>query len=419
MQLGWVSPEGTNSFSTASTIGTSIVIRPPIFKKFIERGDTVFWFGLKQGSHLFEGEDVGLVPIYEIKEVVNSHLREAQKEWEFGEVNNPNNYSMSKWRTTKAIRGTLKHMRRNMNMPELDVLFAEYMDNGMTQIVFFTCIILYYAQKDTVLYVRDTENKFRYVSEYKIKSDEPRDNMYSHRLGRYVRGRDIETLRGKIRMCYAFKAPWDDGTDGFYRIDHGGPLYFPMVYDPERELPLKFKNKHTPVVYIGNDNNRRPMFEEYYGNIRYNAQIYGNWIRRATNFSDEIRKRNKRVYFNPPIAQTEMLPELSRAYSTVFVTKKIYQQCGQVTTRSVEVSLAGTIAIVPDVLPEWDTWALEDFVVSGPSEMNRAIEHVMSLKKNQYRDAIMDQREVVSESFHVDKMFDVLLDQFEIDGVMI
>lgn len=415
MNIGWVSPEGTNDWRTVSTVGTSIVIRVPLFREWVNRGDKIFWYGLKENGHRLEGvEHKSIIPDYEMKRLVRDYLNEAKKAYEdLPKKEKKSITSKSKWQTERAIKGMLKTLV-DIEPAPIDVLFMEYMDNGMHQIVFFSVILLWYAQNtDVPIYVRDTENKFRYVSEYKILHDEARDNTYSHRLGRYVPEDLLSILRGRIRMVYAFDASeWDDGTEGFYRLP---PIFFPMVYDPSRELVIpKRKEMKTPVVYIGNDNNRRPMFTRWYGSLRHEAQIYGNWIRRAGDFVDGFQQ-NPNVNFNEPIKQDVMLERLRRAYSTVFVTKEIYAKCGQVTTRSVEVSLAGTIAVVPTSLPKWETWALSDFVVNSPDGMNNVIEDIMSMSSKQYRDAIMAQRQIVSEHYHTDVVMEMLEEEFRND----
>ena len=431
MKVGWVSPEGTNTWETVSTVGTSIIIRIPTFRRLLERNHDVIWFGLKKQGHLIEGKDEGLKPVYRINDYIKEFLREAKKKWDGGKVKNPNGYSMSKWVTTTAIRKSLKVLRA-APPPDIDVLFAEYMDNGMPQIVFFTVLVLHYAARDVPIYVRDTENKFRYVSEYKILSDSVRDNMYSHRLGRYVAEEDIQSLRGKLRMVYAFDASeWDDGTNGFYRLP---PLYFPLMYDPERELiiPLLSDKLTKPVVYIGNDNNRRPMFKKYYGGLKkYTARtlpadvrgrirmadVYGNWQRSAPGFVEEMNP--KRVRFNPPISQELMLRRLSESLCTVFVTKEIYAKCGQVTTRSAEVSLAGTLAVVPRRVPRADEWALSEFIVDDVDGMNKAIQFMTNMSDTAYVEAVYAQRGVIQNYYHADLMFDNLILAFMEDGVRV
>jgi len=387
-----------------------------MFNRFLWHGDSIEWFGLRKESHLLEGvKYLDIRPHEGTRALVMSSIRDATKLWKAGDVKNPHNLTMSKWISTTAIRHCLKHLERNP-LPKIDFLFAEYMDNGMSQIVYFSVLLLYYAKRDIPLYVRDTEHKFRYISELDKLHDTPRDNMYSHRLGRYVAESDIQSLRGKIRMVYAWDNPlWDTGTDGFYKTPS---VSLPVIYDPKRELPIQPVDvRKTPVVYIGNDNDRRPMFQTYYGGLKYRAEIYGNWNRRAADFVAQMADINPKVRFNDPIPQHLMLPRLAHSLSTVFVTKKIYKAVGQITDRACEVSLAGAVAVTPSEISNAGVWTLPEFIVGGVADMNRAIKSISRLSDKQYASVIKDQRKVISKHYDADFVMSDFIDVLISDGV--
>jgi hypothetical protein len=416
VNIGWLSPEGTNSFDSVSTLGTSINPRRYLLKRFLRDGHSVHWFGLKAGGHIFDSpeDEMNIRTYYDIKDQIQWYLKEGRKVWNEGKAKNPEDWSMTKWIISRAVRRTIRFMKK-LKLPKLDVLFAEYMDNGMGQVTFFSAIVLYYCDMDTVIYVRDTENKFRYITEYRVLYPETRDNMYSHRLERNIPEEYIQKLRGRVRMSYGFRGEWDEGTEGFYKTP---PLFLPFTYDDEREVDIDeaVRRKRTPVVYIGNDNNRQKMFREYYGAINYKSHIFGNWGVSAPDFVNDIILHNPNVVFKTPMQQKGMIERLSRAYSTVFVTKDIYMKCGQVTTRSAEVSQAAVIAVVPNTIPEAERFALDDFIVDGPDDMNDAIDHILGMKRSAYRDAIMDQRKLVKKHYGTGRTYRKMLKQFEEDG---
>lgn len=413
--VGWLCLDGTNSWGTNTTLGANLIIRQPLLQRFLDIGANVYFFGLREESNVIEGKTYdNLVPIGQLKQNINQLLRDYDKQWKA----DPKEGSMSKWVVGHAISDALDSLAKDP-LPKIDFLFAEYMDNGAAQIAYFSVILIHYAQRNVPIYVRDTERRFRYNSEIRELFDETRETMYSHRLGRYVDEEHLAELNGQIRMVYPFKAEWDDGTDGFYRTP---PIYMPIIYDPERELPLvKLKEKKHPVVYIGNDNNRREMLEMWYGSLCHEAFVFGNWRKRrgGEEYVESWKQRNPRIRFADPVPMSVMLPALQRGWTSVVVYPKHYVTLGQLTDRMAELPLAGTIPIAPSELWNAKEWTLKDFIVTSPADMNVSIENIMGFTQRDYDDAVHAVRELLKKNFDADQVFNDLCVALMKDGVKI
>lgn len=415
LRVAWLCLDGTNSWSTNSSLGANLIIRQPMLQRFLDLGCTVEWFGLREDTNVIEGKEYPNMHLYPlVKKYVNERLRVRQKEWDSKKKRDG---SMSKWVVGHAINDVLDWLDEEP-LPKADFLFAEYMDNGPSQIAYFSVILIHYARRNIPIYVRDTERRFRYNSEIQKLFESKRDTIYSHRLGRYVDEEHIESLRGMIRMVYPFDAEWDDGTNGFYR-DH--PFYMPIVYDPTRELPLlRLSSKSYPVLYIGNDNNRREMLERWYSVLRHKAHIYGNWRRRDLEYVNSWKEINKKVRFgDAPIPMIEVLPTLQKGWTSVVVYPKHYVTLGQVTDRMAELGLAGTIPIAPVELWNATQWTLPEFIVGDAKQLNRTIQSIMDMKQRQYDEAVMAVRLLLRENFDADYVFNDFCVTLMKDGIRI
>lgn len=423
MNLGWLCLDGTNTWSTVSTLGTGINVRLPIIKRLVASNDTISWFGIRKDSHLVEGEKNNRVlPYYEAAQVSGRLLRAAQKEWNenyaresWQRRNNPNKFPMSKWVGGRAVEDTLSYWKENKTLPVIDVLVAEYMDTGMGQIAFFSSILAHYAAQNVPIYVWDQERRFRYVSELKRLYADPRPNMYEHRLERYIPHRIIDLLRGKIKMCYPFDAEWDDGTNGYYRLPS---FNLSAIYDPARALSLPTRQeKIVPVVMVGNDNRRRPFIEKWYGGLKHKAQIHGNWEKRDAAYVNSWKEINRRVKFYPPMPQHLLLQTQRTGWATIHHLPQMSIDLGQVTYRVCEAPLAGTIMICPKDITTHERFTLSDFVASSPDHINQLVWDLMDMPMPLYHFALIEQRELVEKNFGADKVISDFLEMLIDDGV--
>ena len=415
--LGWVCLDGTNSWETNSSLGANLIIRQPLLQRFLDMGGTVHWYGLREESQEIEGRVYErLIPNPSVKRLVNDVVRDRQKKWQ---EKSTQEGSMSRWVIGTALDEILKYFEHNP-LPKIDFLFAEYMDNGPAQIAYFSAILLHYAKRNVPIYVRDTERRFRYNSELRELFDETRETMYSHRLGRYVYEDKLETLHGQIRMVYPFHAEWDDGTNGFYRTP---PVYMPIIYDDRRELPLaRLKDKNYPVLYVGNDNNRREMFEHWYGGLEHESYIYGNWRKRrgGEQYVEEWKQRNSKVTFSQdPLPMKIVLHMLQRGFASVVVYPKHYVTLGQITDRMAELAQAGIMPIAPSELWNAKEWTLDQFIVADIQKMNEQIDMIRGLSQSQYDEAVWEVRRLLASQFDADFVFNDLCVALMKDGIKI
>lgn len=424
MNIGWLCLDGTNSWDTVSTTGTDINVRVPLFNRLHDRGDKVIWFGLKPNSHLLEGDDLDFMrPHNEAIEICKVNVRAAQKIWDennkkrkWQKKHNAEGYPMSKWVGHAAVTATLATWDKNKNLlPNCDAFIAEYMDTGLGILVLFTSLLVHYARRGTPLYVIDFERRFRYVTELKLLHDEPRGNMYEHRLERYIPHSCIDDLRGKIRMIYPFACDWDDGTNGYYKTPS---IDLSVVYDVKRELSLpRLREKLAPIVMVGNDNKRRPFIEKWYGGLKYRADIYGNWAKRDSTYVESWREINRKVRFHEPVGQHELLQTLRTGYATIYHLPPMSIDLGQITYRVCEASLAGTINISPAEIKNPELYTLPQFVARDPKHLNQMLKGIMSMSEKQYQRVIQEQRKLVSHYFDADYVFDDFIEMLVMDGV--
>ena len=406
MNIGWVCIDGTNDWETVSTLGTCIDIRIAFFNRFLKnKRNKIYWFGVKKNSQTLEGKSISnLIPNKTLAAVRQAFL-ENRKKWanlpyrEKRSVTSP-----TKWLAEHAMDSLWVSVDNGtLEMPECDVVVAEYMDTGVHYQVYFAFVLAYYAKRNVPLFVRDPERRFRYTTEFSILHKQPRENMYEHRLGRFVSQETVDLLRGKIRMIYPFKAEWD--VNDFYRET---PLEIAVMYDKGRDLPIpdswESVKKH-PVVMIGNDNNRRPFIEKWYGGLRYPSQIYGNWADRDIKYAEGFDKISDLVWFNDSVGQDEVLPTLQTGDATIYHLPPNSIRLGQITYRACEAPMAGTVNISPAVIPRADEFTLPEFIVNDVDELNECIENIMYMTNDQYTEAIEAQRNLVYGNFSADKIY--------------
>lgn len=421
MRLGWLSPDGTNDWSTVSSLGTDIEVRIGIFKEFLaDPKNRLVWFGMKKGSGNLEGKSNKHIDSQEnYHGLVNKALSDATKLWKAGKVKNPHDYTMSKWISNWAIEYVL-HFLEHEPLPKLDAFFAKYMDNGYGQIVYFTCLLIHYARRGTLIYVSDNERRFRYISELKRLAATPRSNMYEHRLERYVPHSFIDELRGKIRMAYAFDASsWDDSTKGYYR---GLPIYLPTIYDEDREVKLDdnwWARKKIPVITICNDSGRRPMIEKWFGGLEYKSRIYGNWRRKDPEYVKQFRATHRLVHFIDSIPQDRLLHVQSRSFATIYTLPEMAVKLGQVTYRPAEAPLAGTLMLTPVNMEHAEDFTLPQFIVKSVDELNKMVGILPKLTRKTYRAMVEEERDLVKLHFGRETMYGNLMYAFKQDGVKI
>lgn len=422
LKVGWLCLDGTNTWKTNSSLGANLIIRQPLLQRFLDIGARVEWYGLKETSNLIEDvEYSNLRPNIQVKDLVNSAFRKYDKEWKAKKPKEQAKLgSMSKWICENTIEYALMYLKLHP-LPKVDFLFAEYMDNGMGQICYFTTILVYYAMQGVPLYVRDTERRFRYNSEISKVVETPRKTIYEHRLQRYISQDHVNAIRGRIRMVYPYHSEdWDNGTRGFYKTP---AAFMPIVYERNRELQLpSVKHRVHPVVYIGNDNNRREMFEMWYGALKQRAFIYGNWRKRAGGdaYVESWKTINPLVTFAPdPIPVHLVLGGLQRASCSVVVYPKHYVTLGQITDRMAELAQAGTIAIAPRELWNAEEWALPQFIVRDTDHMNTVIEDILTYDDGTYREAAYEQRKLLREHFNGDLVFNDFVSILQKDGVKV
>lgn len=421
MKLGWLCLDGTNSWETVSTLGTSIDIRLAVFDEILALGSSIHWFGLRKNSHLIRlKEHPRVVPDELLKQLVNDEIRRQNEQWraisgkkKAMKLRNPNGYPMSKWVGSRAVTAVLRTLERHP-LPEVDAFVAEYMDNGINQIVYFAAAIIHYSSRSIPVYVRDPERRFRYISEFSILHETPRSNMYEHRLERYLAPEHVDVIRGKIRMIYPFHADWDKGTDGFYR---GKPIEMSVAYDASREIDIVPLKERIPVVMVGNDNNRRAFIEEWYGPLKHRANIYGNWKKRDANYVKSWKKINKKVRFFPPVPQDRAIETLGRGASSIFHIPQMSIRLGQVTYRVCEVPMAGSINITPHGIQRAEEWTLPDFIVNNPKEVNQKIQELVALSDREFRGLVEAQRELVRQTFEASYVAWDLIEALREDGV--
>jgi hypothetical protein len=421
MNLAWVTLDGTNS--TSSTLGTNTLIRVTLFRQLVRDGHRIHWFGLKAHSHLLDGqEEHQIVPHYDVKKLVQDSIKKYQAIWDSGQYS-PTEMSMSKWVASNAIEDVLAYLKNYKKMPKVDAVFLEYMDNGFAQIVYFATLLIWFAKQKIPIYVRDTEHRFRYLSELKALHDTPRRNMYEHRLERYILPKHVRAIRGTIRMVYAHDSEWDDLTGGFYR---GPTMSIPVVYDETREIPLRRippvnTKVRAPIIYIGNDNRRRAALEQWFTRaVRHKIYVYGNWKRKDPKYTSAFEKANPKVKFGDPIPQETLIDQLSRGLTTFYLQPKDYIVLGQITDRVCEAALAGTIMLVPREVKVGRAVTARGYGrVRDVSALRDLLREISGLSNSEYRAVVEQQRKVLRTAFGAEPMYEYFKACLREDGVKI
>lgn len=379
-KLGWLSVEGTNSASTCSTLGTNFHLRRGMLEQSWKHGYKVEFFGCKKGGHLWDDKKhPNINDNFAITEIVNSALRRYTRQ---AEVKNKKiGDSKSRWIVSKSIDYVLK----NAHFPRCDVMWVEFMDPGLPSIVLSVAVMIHYARKNVPLFVRDGDIKFRYITSLRPLHDKSRKTMYEERIQRYISDKQLDAIRRKFVLIYAFDTSWAPKDDPFV-------LGFETVgclYDPRNELDIRFSKKKKRLTYVGNVNGREAACIEFYGNSRWPVHIWGRWPDDAM---ERVGKSSDKITFKGVVSWDKMLPTYNRALATVHITRKDYSKLGSIPERQVEVAQAGTLLLVPSNNTAAERLTLADYVVENAREMNGILKDIGKMSRSHYEDEVSEFR---------------------------
>lgn len=390
-KLGWLSVEGTNSASTCSTLGTNFHLRRGMLEQAWKHGYHVEFFGCKRGGYLWDDKPHSkITDNFHITEVVNKALarftrRAKKKNRRIGD-------SQSRWIVSKSIDYVLK----KADFPKCDIMWVEFMDPGLPSIVLSVAVMIHYAQQNIPLFVRDGDIKFRYISTLKPLHPVKRKTMYEERIQRYISDEQLDAIRRKFIMIYAFDTSWAEPDDPFV-------LAFETIgclYDGNKELSINFKKKKKRLTYVGNVNGREDACMKFYGNSRWPVHIWGRWPQPAI---ERIREYSDDITFKGIIPWDDMLKTYNRALATVHITRKDYSKLGSIPERQVEVAQAGTLLLVPSNNTAAERLTLAGYIVDDEDQMNKVLRRIGKMSRDEY------ELEVTAFRGHLLSQFDPIM----------
>ena len=385
-KLGWLSVEGTNSASTCSTLGTNFHLRRGMIRQAWKNGYEVNFFGCKKDGYLWDDNPhKGLHDYFSVTEVVNKALRR------YTEIakrkNSKIGNSQSRWIVSKSIDYVLK----NAKFPKCDIMWVEFMDPGLPSIVLSVAVMIHYARQNIPLFVRDGDIKFRYITTLKPLHPTPRENMYEERIQRYISDAQLEEIRHKFVLIYAFDTSWAKDDPFVRAFETVGCLY-----DPKNELPINFENKKKRLTYVGNVNGREDACIRFYGNSKWPVHIWGRW---PSDAMERVGASNEKIKFKGIVDWDDMLPVYNRAKASVHITRKDYSKLGSIPERQVEVAQAGTLLLVPEYNTAAENLTLVEFIIKDEKDMNVVLKEINEMDEKAYVATVEDFRSHLHDQF--------------------
>lgn len=171
-------------------------------------------------------------------------------------------------------------------------------------------------------------------------------------------------------------------------------LDFPYIKDYE-----EWWNKHAPqksrgAVYVGNDYERRKLMEEYLLPL---SQIFpvDIWGKFDTKDADEFKAKWNTVNWAGRVETNRALSKIAMGKMTVNLIKHNYQKIGQITMRTMESPMAGTLQMgiaenirIRDFIPA-------DYIASSTDGAMRIARRIDAMSHAEYADELELQRDMV------------------------
>lgn len=235
-------------------------------------------------------------------------------------------------------------------MPELDIMFMDYVDVGGSYDVWQWFLLYYYTFiKPCKIFILDDDLKL-YRSNYGLLPSK-------HKWGRLAGifgslGCDDAIVQNCTLLVPSLN------VDEFEGSKHVKVQPWQWWLSPNDMRPVNL-NSTEDIIYGGADYDRRVMFEKYYGKMSVdypdiNIHVVGNWEKYP-------KEKFPNIDWQPQVVKSELRSKLYRHMAVMHLAPARYAKIGMYTPRIFECTAMGLIVFVPadiygidKLMPAWN-----------------------------------------------------------------
>lgn len=270
-------------------------------------------------------------------------------------------------------------------MPELDIMFMDYVDVGGSYDVWQWFLLYYYTLiKPCKIFILDDDLKL-YRYNYGLQPSKHKWGRLAGIFGKL--GCDEAIVQNSTLLVPSLDVQEFEGSK------HMKVRTWQWWMSPNDERPVNMQSTND-IIYGGADYDRRVMFEKYYGKMSteypdIKIHIVGNW-------EDYPKDKFPNIDWQPQVVKSELRDKLYRHMAVMHLAPARYAKIGMYTPRIFECTAMGLIVFVPSdihgidkLMPEWN-------IVSSHHELYNKMQELKNTPLLRYS-KLHDQKEALSK----------------------